>query len=34
LDHLAKRFQRILKCEKLTEDKVIAKTHIAFVKVN
>ena len=26
--------RRRLKCEKLTEDKVIAKTHIAFVKVN
>ena len=35
--HLAKGFQRRrLKCEKLTEDgrKVMAKAHIAFVKVS
>jgi hypothetical protein len=34
--HLAKGFQRRLKCEKLTDDghQVTAKAHIAFVKVS
>ena len=34
--HLAERFQRRLKCEKLTDDghQVMAKAHIAFGKVS
>ena len=34
--HLAKGFQRRLKCEKLTDDghQVMAKAHIAFGKVS
>ena len=34
--HLAERFQRRLKCEKLTDDGrlVMAKAHIAFGKVS
>jgi hypothetical protein len=41
--HLAEGFQRILKCEKLTDDRrwttddgrqVMAKAHVAFGKVN
>ena len=34
--HLAEGFERILKCEKLTDDgrEVMAKAHIAFGKVS
>ena len=32
--HLAEGFQRRLKCEKLTDDGMMVKVHIAFGKVS